>query len=65
MQVFGKARRAAAASAWDPQIEKALALVPRAEMLIQDPKTYVAERERDRRLADAAAGLRPAWPARP
>jgi hypothetical protein len=49
--------------AWDPQIGKALALIPRAEMLIQDPKTYVAERERDRRLVDAAAGA-PA-PARP
>ena len=63
MQVFGEGEARRRSAAWDPQIGKALALVPRAEMLIQDPKTYVAERERDRRLADAAAGS-PA-PARP
>ena len=63
MQVFGEGEARRRSAAWDPQIAKALALVPRAEMLIQDPKTYVAERERDRRLADAAA-CSPA-PARP
>jgi hypothetical protein len=32
-------------------------------MLIQDPKTYVAERDRDRQLADAAgSSLAPARP---
>ena len=63
MQVFGEGEARRRSVAWDPQIAKALALIPRAEMLIQDPKTYVAERERDRRLVDAAAGA-PA-PARP
>ena len=63
MQVFGEGEARRRSVAWDPQIGKALALIPRAEMLIQDPKTYVAERERDRRLVDAAAGA-PA-PARP
>ena len=63
MQVFGEGEARRRSVAWDPQIGKALALIPRAEMLIQDPKTYVAERERDRRLVDAAAGS-PA-PARP
>jgi carboxyl-terminal processing protease len=63
MQVFGEGEARRRSVAWDPQIGKALALVPRAEMLIQDPQTYVAERERDRRLADVAVGS-PA-PARP
>jgi carboxyl-terminal processing protease len=63
MQVFGEGEARRRSVAWDPQIGKALALVPRAAMLIQDPKTYVAERERDRRLADAAASsLAPARP---
>ena len=40
---------------WDFQIKKALELVPRADLLLRDPKTYVAERSRERRLADATA----------
>ena len=63
MQVFGEGEARRRSAAWDPQIAKALALVPRAAMLIQDPRTYVAERERDRRLADAAASS-PLPPAR-
>jgi hypothetical protein len=51
--------------AWDPQVTKALELVPRAELLLRDPKSFVAQRERDRardgRLADAA-GPAPAQP---
>jgi carboxyl-terminal processing protease len=47
----GEARRRSLA--WDPQVRRALDLVPRAEMLLRDPKSYVAERERERRLADA------------
>jgi carboxyl-terminal processing protease len=52
----GEARRRSVT--WDPQIRKALDLVPRAEMLLRDPKTFVAERAREKRVADAAAGLR-------
>jgi carboxyl-terminal processing protease len=59
MQVFGEGEARRRTVAWDPQVRKALALVPRAEMLLRDPTQYVAERERERRLADAAAG-RPA-----
>jgi hypothetical protein len=40
---------------WDPQIKKALELVPRADLLLRDPKTYVAERSREKRIADASA----------
>ena len=40
---------------WDPQIKKALELIPRADLLLKDPRTYVAERSREKRLADATA----------
>jgi carboxyl-terminal processing protease len=52
----GEARRRSVS--WDPQIQKALELVPRAETLLRDPKTYVAERARERRVAEAAGELR-------
>jgi hypothetical protein len=35
-------------------VRKALELVPMAETLMRDPQRYVAERDRERRLADAA-----------
>jgi len=59
MQVFGEGEARRRTAAWDPQILKALDLVPRAEMLLKDPTTYVAERERERRVADAVAGRPP------
>jgi carboxyl-terminal processing protease len=52
-QVFGEGEARRRSLAWDPQVKKALELVPRAELLLRDPKTYVAEREREGRLADA------------
>jgi carboxyl-terminal processing protease len=57
-QVFGEGEARRRSVAWDPQVRKALDLVPKAELLLRDPKTFVAERERDRRLADGAAGAR-------
>jgi carboxyl-terminal processing protease len=53
-QVFGEAEARRRSIAWDPQVQRALQLVPRAEMLLGDPDTFVAERERERRLADAS-----------
>jgi carboxyl-terminal processing protease len=53
-QVFGEAEARRRSVAWDPQVQRALKLVPRAEMLLGDPDTFVAERERERRLADAS-----------
>ncbi len=58
-QVIGEGEARRRSLAWDPQVRKALDLVSRAEMLLRDPKAYVAERERDRRLADAAGGPGP------
>jgi carboxyl-terminal processing protease len=60
-QVFGEGEARRRSLAWDPQVKKALELVPRADLLLRSPGTYVAERERERRLADA----RPAAAARP
>ena len=34
-----RARRVGAAWRWDPQVKKALELVPRAELLLKDPQT--------------------------
>jgi carboxyl-terminal processing protease len=62
MQVFGEGEARRRSAAWEPQVRKALSLVPRARMLLEDPTTYVAERERERRLADAAAATPAARP---
>jgi carboxyl-terminal processing protease len=61
LQVFGEGEARRRTAAWDPQVRKALELVPRAELLLQDPKTYVADREREGRIADATgeAAARP------
>jgi carboxyl-terminal processing protease len=61
-QVFGEGEARHRSLAWDPQVKKALELVPRAELLLSDPKTYVAEREREGRIADAASGSTPRQP---
>ena len=50
----GEARRRSIT--WDPQIKKALELMPRAEVLLRDPKTFVAERAREQQLARRRAG---------
>jgi carboxyl-terminal processing protease len=58
-QVWGEAEARRKSMAWDPQVRKALELVPRAELLLRDPKSFVAireqERARDGRLAEAVA----------
>jgi carboxyl-terminal processing protease len=53
MQVFGEGEAKRRTLAWDPQVKKALELVPQAELLLRDPKTYIAERQREGRVADA------------
>jgi carboxyl-terminal processing protease len=53
-QVFGEGEARQRSILWDPQVQRALELVPRAELLLGDPDGFVAERERERRLADAS-----------
>jgi hypothetical protein len=42
-------------------VKKALEVIPRAELLLKDPRSYVLAREGDRKVADVAvsAGVRP------
>jgi len=53
-QVFGEGEARQRSIKWDPQVQRALELVPRAELLLGDPDGFVAERARERRLADAS-----------
>jgi hypothetical protein len=53
-QVFGEGEARRRTMAWDPQVKKALEVMPRAEMLLKDPRSYVLAREADRRVADLA-----------
>jgi carboxyl-terminal processing protease len=52
-QAFGEGAARRRSVAWDPQLQRALELIPRAELLLGDPDGFVAQRERERRLADA------------
>jgi carboxyl-terminal processing protease len=60
-QVFGEGEARRRTMSWDPQVKKALEVMPRAELLLKDPRSYVLAREGDRKVADVAvsAGVRP------
>jgi carboxyl-terminal processing protease len=48
-QAFGEAEARKRSMAWDPQLQKALELAPRAAQLLKDPQQFVAEREAERK----------------
>src|SRR6266581_2670625 len=50
-QVFGEGEARKRSLAWDPQVRKALELIPRADLLLRDPQKYVVQRESERKLA--------------
>ncbi len=50
-QVFGEGEARRKSMAWDPQIKRALEAIPRAEVLLKDPKRYVAMRESETKVA--------------
>jgi carboxyl-terminal processing protease len=54
-QVFGEGEARRRTLPWDPQIKKALEVIPRAEQLLKDPKAYVAARESERKVAQVGA----------
>jgi carboxyl-terminal processing protease len=54
-QVFGEAEARKRSMAWDPQLQKALELAPRAAQLLKDPQQFVAEREAERKHQKPAA----------
>ena len=57
-QIWGEGEARRASRTWDPQVKKALELVPRAEQLLRDPRGYVADLQRRGRVADAASPSR-------
>jgi carboxyl-terminal processing protease len=48
-QAYGEAEARKRTMAWDPQLQKALELAPRAAQLLKDPQQFVAEREAERK----------------
>jgi carboxyl-terminal processing protease len=52
-QAFGEEEARKRSVGWDPQLRRALELVPRAEMLLRDPQRYVAERASEQKVAAA------------
>jgi carboxyl-terminal processing protease len=52
-QVFGEREARRRTLAWDPQVQKALALVPRSEVLLRDPKRFIAEHQAEQRVVSA------------
>jgi carboxyl-terminal processing protease len=54
-QVFGEGEARRRIMAWDPQVQKALEVMPKAEILIRDPQRFVAERDQATRVASLEA----------
>jgi carboxyl-terminal processing protease len=50
-QVFGEAAARRRSMAWDPQVQRALETMPKAEILIRDPQRFIAEREAEAQVA--------------
>jgi carboxyl-terminal processing protease len=46
-QVFGEGEARRRSLAWDPQVKKALELVPRAEQLLKAPQSFIAQRRNE------------------
>jgi hypothetical protein len=53
-QVFGEGEAKRRSVAWDPQVQKALSLVGRAEFLLKDPQGFIAGRDGVDKVASAA-----------
>jgi carboxyl-terminal processing protease len=50
-QAFGEGEARRRSMAWDPQVKKALEVVGRAEQLLRDPRTFIAARQAEGRMA--------------
>jgi len=50
-QVFGEGAARRRSLAWDPQFQRALEVLPRAEQLLRDPQRFLADQEASKRLA--------------
>jgi carboxyl-terminal processing protease len=50
-QTYGEGEARRRIAAWDPFVQRAVALAPRAEVLLRDPQRYIAEREGETKVA--------------
>jgi carboxyl-terminal processing protease len=55
LQVFGEGETRRRSMAWDPQVKKALELVPKSDLLLKDPQRFIAERVAENRTVAAPA----------
>lgn len=54
-QVFGEGEARRRSVQWDPQVRKAIDLMPRAEQLLRDPQRFIAERVAEQRAGGGQA----------
>jgi carboxyl-terminal processing protease len=52
-QVYGEGEARKRTLAWDPQVQKALALVPKAEELLKEPQRFIVEYEAEEKEASS------------
>jgi carboxyl-terminal processing protease len=57
-QVFGEGEARKRSVTWDPQIRRALDLVPRAEHLLREPQGFIAERSAEGKVAQGVTPSR-------
>ena len=50
-QVYGEGEARRRTLAWDPQVQKALSLVPKAEELLKEPQRFIVEYEAEEKAA--------------
>ena len=50
-QVYGEGETRRRTLAWDPQVQKALSLIPKAEELLKEPQRFIAEYEAEEKAA--------------
>jgi carboxyl-terminal processing protease len=54
-QAFGEGEARKRSVSWDPQIRRALELIPRAETLLHDPQRFIAQHDLDGKVVAASA----------
>jgi carboxyl-terminal processing protease len=53
-QVFGEGEARHRSLAWDPEFQKAIEVIPKADTLLHDPQRFIAERDQETRVAQNA-----------
>lgn len=55
-QVFGEGEARRQTFQWDPQVQKALEVIPKARLLLDDPQAYIVARQKEERAASSGTG---------